>query len=179
MTLTTREFWTAFHGMILGAAFLLAFTGSAVSLWVLRADWTTPVGRIRTTRTLLVGTWTMAVLAWLTVLIGTFVIYPWYRAAPPKGTPVSMLVSYPKALLISKPQTAGWHEFGMEWKEHVGWIAPFFATAVAVAATMSRRQLASETRLRQAMLVLLSVSFFCAGVAGCFGALIDKMAPVR
>jgi hypothetical protein len=179
MTLTTREFWTAFHGMILGAAFLLAFTGSAVSLWNLRSEWTTTEGRDGTTRTLLIGAWTMAVLAWLTVSLGTFVIYPWYRAAPPKGTPSAMLDSYPKALLISKPQTTGWHEFGMEWKEHVGWIAPFFATAVAVAATMCRRQLASETRLRQAMLVLLSVSFFCAAVAGFFGAFIDKMAPVR
>jgi hypothetical protein len=165
--------------MILGAAFLLAFTGSAVSLWNLRGEWTTTEGRIRTTRTLLIGTWTMALLAWLTVSIGTFVIYPWYRAVPPKGASSAVLESYPKALLISKPQMAGWHEFGMEWKEHIGWIAPIFATAVAFAATMCRRQLASEARLRQAMLVLLSVSFFCATVAGLFGALIDKMAPVR
>jgi hypothetical protein len=179
MTFTTREFWTAFHGMILGGTFLLAFTGSAVCLWSLRSDWTTPVGRMSTTRTLLFGSWTMAVLAWSTVSVGTFVIYPWYRAAPPKDAPVTILGSYPKALLISKHQTAGWHEFGMEWKEHVGWLAPFFATAVAVAATMNRRQLVNEPRIRQAMLVLLSVSFFCGAVAGFFGAFIDKMAPVR
>jgi hypothetical protein len=165
--------------MILGAMFLLAFTGSAVSLWNLRKQWITAEGRVGATRALLIGTWSMAVLSWLTVCVGTFVVYPWYRAMPPKGAPASMLDSYPKALLISKPATAGWHEFGMEWKEHVGWIAPFFATAVAVAAAICRKQLANETRLRQAMLVLLSVSFFCAAVAGIFGALIDKMAPVR
>jgi len=28
----------------------------------------------------------MSVLAWLTVLTGTYIIYPWYRATPPKGT---------------------------------------------------------------------------------------------
>jgi hypothetical protein len=25
---------------------------------------------------------------------------------------------YPHNLLPSKPDTAGWHNFGMEWKEH-------------------------------------------------------------
>jgi hypothetical protein len=121
----------------------------------------------------------MAILAWLTVAMGTFVIYPWYRAAPPKGAATSVLAGYPKAVLISKPQTAGWHEFGMEWKEHVGWLAPILATAVAVVATTHRKTLSNEKFIRQAMLVLLSIAFFSAAVAGLFGAFIDKMAPVR
>jgi hypothetical protein len=179
MTLTSREFWTALHGMVLGALFLLAFTGSAVSLWDLRAEWTTPAGRAGGIRMLLIGSWAMAILAWLTVAMGTFVIYPWYRAAPPKGAATSVLAGYPKAVLISKPQTAGWHEFGMEWKEHVGWLAPILATAVAVVATTHRKTLSNEKFIRQAMLVLLSIAFFSAAVAGLFGAFIDKMAPVR
>ena len=28
----------------------------------------------------------MAVLAWLAVLTGAYIIYPWYRAVPPAGT---------------------------------------------------------------------------------------------
>jgi len=179
MTLTNRELWTAVHGMILGAGFLLAYTGSAANLWGLRSQWTTPPGRIAKTRCLLVGSWTMALLAWLTVSIGTFVIYPWYRAAPPPGSTSSALAGYPKSLLISNPQTAEWHEFGMEWKEHIGWLAPILATAVAVVATSNRRTLANQPLLRQTLLVLLSASFFCAAVAGLFGALINKMAPVR
>ena len=179
MTLTSREFWTALHGMILGATFLLAFTGSAISLWSLRSEWTTPAGRAGSSRSLLLGSWTMAILAWLTVLIGTFVIYPWYRATPPKGADSSALASYPKAVLISKAQTARWHAFGMEWKEHVGWLAPIFATAVAAIATQYRKTLANERLIRQTMLVLLSLAFFSAAVAGLFGALINKMAPVR
>jgi hypothetical protein len=67
----------------------------------------------------------------------------------------------------------------MEWKEHVGWLAPIFATAVAVVATLHRKSLANEAKLRQAMLALLTASFFCAAAAGLFGALINKMAPVR
>jgi len=179
MTLTTREFWTALHGMLLGAAFLLAFTGSAVSLWGLRSEWTTPAGRASGVRCLVMGSWSMALLAWLTVSIGTFVIYPWYRAKPPSGSTASSLAEYPKFLLMSSPKTEDWHEFGMEWKEHVGWLAPFLATAVAVVATRYRRTLANQAALRQTMLVLLAAAFFCATVAGFFGAFINKMAPVR
>jgi hypothetical protein len=67
----------------------------------------------------------------------------------------------------------------MEWKEHVGWLAPFLATAVAVVATRYRRTLANEATLRQTMLILLAAAFFCASVAGLFGAFINKVAPVR
>jgi hypothetical protein len=179
MHLTSREFWTAFHGMLLGAAFLLGFTGSAVSLWGFDSKWITPAGMARKTQFLLAGSWSMAILAWLTVLLGTFVVYPWYRAAPPKGLGPGMLAGYPKALLVSKPETQDWHEFGMEWKEHVGWIAPILATAVALVATGYRRTLASEKVIRETMLVLLIIAFFAASVAGLFGALINKMAPVR
>jgi hypothetical protein len=179
LTLTPRELWTALHGMVLGAGFLLAFTGCAASLWTLRSEWTTPAGRVASTRILITSSWTMALLAWMTVLIGTFIVYPWYRAAPPKGTAQSALAAYPKALLISDPKTVEWHEFGMEWKEHLAWLAPIFATAVAVVASRYRQTLANEGQLRKAMLVLLSASFFCAAVAGLFGAFINKMAPVR
>jgi hypothetical protein len=179
MTLTMREFWTALHGMVLGAGFLLAFTGSAASLWLLRSEWTTPAGRVSGARFLVAGSWTMALLAWLAVSVGTFVVYPWYRAVPPKGATPALLAQYPKALLISRPQTQDWHEFGMEWKEHVGWLAPIFATAVAVVATRYRQDLAGLVRVRQTLLMLLCAAFFCAAVAGLFGAFINKMAPVR
>ena len=39
MELTSKEFWTALHGMVLGAGFLLAFSGGLAGLWGLRADW--------------------------------------------------------------------------------------------------------------------------------------------
>jgi hypothetical protein len=177
MTLTPREAWTSLHGIILGGAFLLAFTGSAVSLHSLRAEWTTPAGTAATTRRLLLGVWTMALLAWLTVLAGTFVIYPWYRAAPPPGQ--TTLNEYPKYLLISHPDTAPWHTWGMEWKEHVAWLAPILTTAVAIVATTHRKNLATEDYLRRTMLMMLCASFFCAAVAGLLGALINKVAPLR
>lgn len=179
MTLTTRELWTALHGMVLGAGFLLAFTGSALSLWSFRSEWLTPAGIAGKTRLLLASCWAMAIFAWLTVLLGTLVVYPWYRAVPPSGSSPAVLAGYPKALLVSQQETSEWHEFGMEWKEHIGWIAPFLATAVAVVASSFGRRLAGERLVRQTMLALLCIAFFCASVAGLFGALINKMAPVR
>ena len=179
MGLTNREFWTAFHGMALGAGYLLAFSGAFVALWGMRAAWVTPAGAAASGRRLMIGAWAMALLAWATILVGTLVIYPMYRAKPPKGTTGTALAAYPRSLLVSQPQTKEWHEFGMEWKEHVGWLVPILATAVAVVATRYRRALAHKPMLRGALLALLCVSFFCACAAGLFGALINKVAPLR
>ncbi len=70
----------------------------------------------------------MAALGWAAVLTGAYIIYPWYRAVAPAGADLAL---YPKALLTAHPTTAGWHSLGMEWKEHVAWIAPMAATMVA------------------------------------------------
>jgi hypothetical protein len=179
MQLSSKELWTALHGMVFGAGFLLAFTGGLAGLWGLRAEWVTSDGARQGLRRLIAVTWAMAVLAWLAVIVGTYVIYPWYRAVPPKGTAGTALADYPKAVLLSKPQTADWHEFGMEWKEHIAWFAPILATAVAVVVTQYGGQLTRDPKVRQALLVLYAVSFFCAAVAGLFGALINKAAPTR
>lgn len=179
MGLTQRELWTAFHGMVLGAGYLLAFSGAFVALWSMRSAWISPVGAASSGRRLMLGAWAMALLAWATILVGTLVIYPMYRAKPPKETTGGALAAYPRSQLLSQPQTKEWHEFGMEWKEHVGWLVPILATAVAVVATRYRKALADEPMLRGTLLVLLSVSFFCACVAGLMGALINKVAPLR
>jgi uncharacterized membrane protein len=67
----------------------------------------------------------------------------------------------------------------MEWKEHVAWFAPILATAVAFAVTRRRRELLYDGRLRRMLLILFAVSFLCAGIAGFFGAFINKAAPIR
>jgi hypothetical protein len=179
MEMTSREFWTAFHGMVLGAAFLLAFTGGFVGLWTLRPEWITPEGASRSIRRLIIWTWTMAILAWLTVIVGTYVVYPWYRAKPPPGTSGAALSGFPKYLLVSDPNTADWHEFGMEWKEHVSWLAPILATAVAFIVSRYRRSVVQDARIQRALLFLYTAAFCCAAIAGLFGALINKAAPTR
>ena len=181
MELTDRELYTVLHGLVLGTLFLLAFGGGLAGLYSLREGLLTTDGIRERMPRLLIGTWVMAVVAWLTVITGTFIAYPWYRAAPPEGTDLTdpaALVDYPRYLLLAQEKTAEWHHLGMEWKEHVAWIAPFLATAVAFAVVYYGAQLVRRGDVRRAILVFFVLAFAAAGVAGLFGAFITKAAPV-
>ncbi len=176
MSVTAKELWTVLHGLTLGSLFLLAFAGGLAGLYSLRPEWVTVEGIRERTRRLTDGTWLMAIVAWLTVFTGTYIVYPWYRLKPPGGAD---LTSYPRALLLSKPATAAWHTFGMEWKEHIAWFAPILATAVAFVVAYYGEQLAHENKIRRTVLWLFVVAFLAAAVAGVFGAFINKVAPIR
>ncbi len=176
MSLTDREFWTAVHGMGFGAIFLLAFSGGLAGLYSLRPEWVTVSGIAERMRRLKVGLWAMALVVWATVYTGTFIVYPWYRATPPEGT--TDLSLYPRSLLRSDPATAAWHTFGMEWKEHVAWIAPLAAIAVAFAVTYYGPELAEMPRLRRLLMAMFFLAFVVAGIAGVLGAFITKAAPI-
>jgi hypothetical protein len=181
MELTERELFTVLHGLVLGTLFLLAFGGGLAGLWSLRERLLTVEGIRERTPRLLIGTWVMAIVAWATVLTGTFIAYPWYRATPPTGVDLkdaSQLADYPRYLLLAQEKTAGWHEFGMEWKEHVAWLAPFLATAVAFAVLYYGSQLIRRGDIRNALILFFGLAFAAAGVAGLFGAFITKAAPV-
>jgi hypothetical protein len=166
--LTGREWWAIVHGMVLGALFLLAFAGGLAGLYSLRPGLLTESGIAERTRRLKLGTWTMAVAAWLTVITGSFIVYPWYRAEPDGA----------KFELLADPNTADWHEFGMEWKEHIAWIAPLLATAVAFAVTYYGVTLIRHQGIRRALVVYFALAFVIAGIAGALGAFITKAAPV-
>jgi hypothetical protein len=176
MSMTPRELWTVIHGMGLGALFLLAFTGGLAGLYSLKTEWVTVAGLREWLRRLNIGTWVMAVVAWLTVISGTYIAYPWYRATPPQGT--TDLHLFPKSFLLSIPTLAQWHTFGMEWKEHVAWFAPLLATAVAFVVWRYGDQIADNPKLRNALIILFVLAFVAAGIAGLFGAFITKAAPL-
>ena len=179
MHLTTREFWTALHGMVFGAGFLLLFSAAFMGIWNLGSPDLTPEAGARRLRRLILGTGCMTVLLWMAVLLGTYWVYPWYRAKPPANTTGAALVDYPKYWLISNPRTEEWHAFAMEWKEHLAWLAPILATAVTWILTCHGQALIREARLRRVVLFLFAVAFFSAAVAGGLGALINKAAPIR
>ncbi len=176
MSLTDRELWALIHGVGLGALFLLAFTGGFLGLWSLRERFITPEGIAERIPRLGIWTSAMGIVAWLTVITGTWIVYPWYRATPPQGT--TDLTDFPRSLLLSAPTTADWHSFAMEWKEHVAWFAPLLATVVAFAVIYYGAQLARRDEVRKALLVFFTLAFAAAGIAGLFGALITKAAPV-
>ena len=176
MELTNREVWGLIHGMGFGALFLLAFAGGLAGLYSLRPELLTVTGmRERMTR-LVSGTWLMAIAAWGTVLTGTYVVYPWYRAAAPKGAD---LTAFPRSFLLANPSLAEWHNFGMEWKEHVAWFAPILATVVAFVVLRYGKRLAEMPFLRKTLIVTFILAFGAATVAGLLGALITKAAPIH
>jgi hypothetical protein len=175
MEMTGREWFGIIHGMGLGAVFLLAFAGGLAGLYTLRPTLVTNIGLIDKVRRLRIGTTVMAVVAWLTVISGTWVVYIWYRAPLPKG---GNLADYPKASLLASPTTEGWHEFGMEFKEHIAWVSPILATAVAFVVIFYGPVLAKNKFLRYATIGMFVVAFATAAIAGIFGALITKAAPV-
>jgi hypothetical protein len=177
MEITARAVWTLVHGMGFGALYLLACSGALVEFWRL-TSMSTPAPTTRgQERFLKVYLAAMAVLAWTAVLTGAYVIYPWYRAAPPAGT--LDLSQFPQRLLMANPAIIGWHSLGMEWKEHVAWFAPMSITMVAFVFIRYGRELACHKQLRAAVLGFATASFLAAGIAGFFGAMIDKYAPVQ
>jgi hypothetical protein len=67
----------------------------------------------------------------------------------------------------------------MERKEHIAWIAPMLATAATFLVLYYGWNLVTNRRLRTIVLVLFVGAFATAAIAGLFGALITKAAPVR
>jgi hypothetical protein len=67
----------------------------------------------------------------------------------------------------------------MEWKEHVAWFAPLSITMAASVFIRYGRDLSNHKQLRTAVLGFVAASFLAAGIAGFFGAMIDKYAPVQ
>lgn len=177
MEITVRGLWTLIHGMGFGALYLLACSGALVEL--IRFTRPGPSFEITVFEERLLRTYLLAmvILAWAAVLTGTYVIYPWYRAAPPPAA--TSLSMFPQRLLMSSPTTIGWHSLGMEWKEHAAWLVPISITMVAFVFLRYGRDLKNHRQLRAAVLCFAAVSFVAAGIAGFFGAMLDKYAPVQ
>jgi hypothetical protein len=182
MHITDRELWTLVHGMGFGAAYLLAFGGGLAGLYSLRPALITAEGVSERLMRLRWGIVLMAVVVWLTVLVGTYVVYPWYRQAPPSSVDTKAqsetLRTYPRYWLLASEETAEYHEFGMEWKEHVAWISPLLATVVAFSVFRYGKQLVENDKARYMIIALFFLSFAIAGIAGVLGALITKAAPL-
>jgi hypothetical protein len=177
MEITSRGLWTLIHGMGFGALYLFAGSGAIVALYQKHSINSENVGTQGEARFLGLYLSIMALLAWLTVLTGTYIIYPWYRAAAPAGA--TNLVAFPRALLLSSPDTRQWHSIGMEWKEHVAWLVPIAVTMAATVAVRYAHDLRNHRQLRSAVLGFIAVSLVAAGIAGFFGAMLDKYAPVQ
>lgn len=177
MEITTRSLWTLIHGMGFGALYLLAVSGVLLALWQRWQPAPSTHAALTSDRFLKTYLVLMAALAWFSVLTGTYLIYPWYRFPAPAGT--GNLAPYPRALLLASPSTSAWHTIGMEWKEHVAWLVPIAITTVAVIVLRYGADLVHYPELRTGLFTFVFGSLVAAAIAGFFGAMLNKEAPVN
>jgi hypothetical protein len=152
MEVGQRELVTVVHGMLFGGFFLMAIFGALVML----LEWASPHAAQAVSRWQAIYLTAMVVAGWAAVLTGAYLVYPWYRAVAPAGADLAL---YPKALLVSHPYTAGWHNFGMEWKEHIAWIAPMAMTMVAFVMVRYRALWQADSQVRRAVLGFAAAAF--------------------
>jgi hypothetical protein len=177
MLFTSRSVLTMIHGIVLGGGALMTLAAALFYLAAMRSAAYSSSGSPDPSRPFVWITIAAAVLLWLTVIGGTYVIFPPYRATPPEG--LTELSAYPRALLQSNRGTAWLHGFAMEIKEHVPWITAMLATAVAFVAARYRSALFSDASLRRSALMLLAIVLVLASAAGLLGIFINKVAPLE
>jgi hypothetical protein len=170
MDFTHREIWALVHGLLIGGPFLLAFAGALVAVAGLRADYLTEQGIHDHVKHLRIGVCLMAGMAWVIVLIGLWILLPWYA----EDTPDS-----PRSRLLADPGTKQWHEFADVWKTHVAFMAPILATAAAALVVYYGPDLARDRTGRNVVLGLVLAAFSVASIAALVGALVTRAAPLR
>lgn len=179
LSLTAREGWTAIHGLLATLA-VIGFSGGLAGVWSLRTAYLSNEGLRERLQRLMPLSWLMAIALWAVLITGTWIVYPWYRAAAPEGTIGPALEAFPRNFLLSSPATAAWHTFGMELKEHIGWWSAFFATAAAFIIQRYGKELALDENnaLRRVTFFLILAAFATTFLAYGLGAFITKVAPL-
>lgn len=177
MEISVRALFSDIHGMLFGGFFLMAIFAVVVELF--RSIFVKQPSDLNARGQWLKGFYLIVTVGvgWAAVILGAYIVYPWYRAIPPAG--VTSLAGYPQRLLLSNPATSGWHEFGMEWKEHIAWFAPMAMTMVAYVMTKHKLVMYRYPQIRSVVLVFALVALFAGSVAGFFGAMTVDHAPVN
>jgi hypothetical protein len=175
MLFSDRSLWTMLHGLVLSGGALMLLLVALFSFRVMAA----PKGAVVPARQSNAFAWATvaaATLLWLSVLSGTYIVFPMYRATPPEG--IASLTGYPRALLMSSADTRWLHAFAMEIKEHMPWIAAMLATATAFIARRHRATLLSDASLRRVTGSLLTVVIVLVSFVALFGVFVNKVAPL-
>jgi hypothetical protein len=174
MLFSERSIWTMIHGIGLGGAALI---GLAAALFYLTVASEERAASRRASRAFAALTAASAMVLWLAVLVGTYVIFPAYRAAPPAGAPD--LVQFPRSLILANSETAWLHAFAMELKEHAPWIAAMLSTSVAFVAAQNPSRLFADTSLRTVAITFLALCFALVAFASLMGVFVNKVAPLH
>jgi hypothetical protein len=174
---TTRSLWTMLHGIVLGGSAMMAVAAALFALHAMRTARGSEADLERPSRHLRWLTIFTAALLWATVLSGTYVVFPPYRATPPDGA--TDLARYPRSLIQSDPDSAWLHSFAMEVKEHTPWIAVMLSTAVACIAVRYRTRLLTDPELNGLARTFLAVCIAVVAFASILGVFVNKVAPLE
>ena len=175
MLFSERSIWTMVHGIGLGGAALLGLAAALFYLYAVRPT-QQPTGNTIEPRAFAALIVVTAVMLWLTVIAGTYIVFPPYRSTPPPGT--TDLSAFPRALVLANPNTAWLHAFAMEAKEHMPWIASMLTTAAAFIAVRYRRTVLTVPAVRRLSFTLLAVSFALVTFVSLLGVFVNKVAPL-
>ena len=174
MLFSERSIWTMIHGIGLGGGALIALGAALFYLISTRSSQTAPTAP--DAGAFAGATALGAVLLWLSVLVGTYVVFPLYRATPPAG--MTDLSEFPRALILANPSTVWLHAFAMESKEHMPWIASMLTTAVAFVAVRDRAAVLQTPAIRNMSIALLAISFVLVAFVSLMGVFVNKVAPL-
>jgi hypothetical protein len=164
------------HGIGLGGGAMMGLAAALFALRTMRMQGASDAALQDQSRYLAWLTVFTAVVLWLTVLVGTYVIFPPYRATPPEG--LIDLTLYPRSLIQSNPGTAWLHSFAMEVKEHMPWIAAMLSTAVAFISVRYRSRLLSDAQVNGMATMLLVICFVLVAFVSLLGVFVNKVAPL-
>ena len=176
MLFTDRSIWTMVHGIGLGGTALMGLSAALFYLYAARSSEgavARPGGRER---------WpALTVLTRRDALahrtsMGTYGIFPAYRATPPPG--LTDLSEFPRALDSGEPDTAWLHAFAMESKEHVPWIASMLTTAVAFV-TVRYRSRVLQILLAESVDGSAGDLFALVAFVSLMGIFVNKVAPLQ
>lgn len=178
MTLfSERSLWAMIHGLALGGPALLAMAAGLFGLYLVSGPVRDPASQEAASGPLAALIGGAAIATWLAAIVGLYVVFPAYRSAPPDGR--TDLGPYPRYLLLSDPETAWLHSFGMETKEHVPWVAAILATAVAYVVWRYRGRGLQDAGMRRMSAALLAVAFGIVSYVSLLGVFVNKVAPLE
>jgi hypothetical protein len=124
------------HGIGLGGGALLALSAALFALYLMRSPSPAAPVTDHAWRSIAGLTAFTAAMLWLATLVGTYVVFPPYRATPPEGA--TDLAAYPRSMILADASTAWLHAFAMETKEHLPFIASMLAASVRARFSIAR-----------------------------------------
>lgn len=175
MLFSAESIWTMVHGIVFGGGALMALGAVLFALLFMASPSGSGV-TARQSKAVAALTALAAIALWLTVLGGTYIVFPPYRVVPPEG--VVDLAQYPRYFLLDSPDTAWLHAFAMETKEHVPWIVAMLATAAAFVGMRHRSTLLIERQARSVVTTLTAICFALAAYVALLGVFVNKVAPL-